>query len=185
MQKNDLNIQCDTTTSLGSTVVIKGAGSVVIGANCDIEDHVLLDTGFCGSIRISPRSKLKYGTVIRAYDGFVDIGSRVTIGEYTILAGHGGISINDTVVVAGHCYITAQNHIFSSEIPVRFQGETSKGIQIGFGSWIGGRCVVLDGVNIGEGCVVGAGSIVTKSLRQNMICYGNPCREVRSRLNET
>lgn len=185
MQTNESRIQCDPTSTLSSTIVVKGNGNVIIGSYCCIEDYVLFDTGDCGSIRISSRSKLKYGAVIRAYDGYVDIGSRVTIGEYSILAGHGGIFIGDTVVVAGHCYITAQNHIFSSEIPIRFQGETCEGIKIGYGSWIGGHCVILDGVEIGDGCIVGAGSIVTKSLRGNMICYGNPCREVRSRLGES
>lgn len=181
MLKNDSKLQIDPTVDLKSTVIIKGSGNVIIEPYCVIEDYVLIDSGDCGLIRISSRSKLKQGSVIRAYDGFVDIGNRVTIGEYSILAGHGGITIGDAVVIAGHCYVTAQDHILTSNIPIRFQGETAQGIRIGFGSWIGGRCIIMDGVKIGDYCIVGAGSVVIKSLQGNMICYGTPCHEIRPR----
>lgn len=181
MTETESKQQIDSTVNLKSTVIILGKGAVIIEPYVTIEDYVLIDTGELGLIHIGSRSKLKHGTVLRAYDGFIKIGNRVTIGEYSILAGHGGIVINDTVAIAGHCYITAQNHIFSSDIPIRFQGETTKGINIGFGAWIGGRCVVLDGTNVGEHCIVGAGSIVTKSLSKNMVCYGSPCKEIHLR----
>lgn len=176
--------QIDSTVNLKPTVIISGKGTVIIEPYVTIEDYVLIDTGEFGLIHIGTRSKLKYGTVLRTYDGFIKIGNRVTIGEYSILAGHGGIVIDDTVAIAGHCYITAQNHIYSSDIPIRFQGETTKGINIGFGAWIGGRCVILDGANLGEYCIIGAGSVVTKSLSKNMVCYGNPCKEIHSRKSQ-
>lgn len=181
MLTTESKAQIDSTANLKPTIIVSGKGTVIIEPYVTIEDYVLLDTNECGTIHIGTRSKLKHGVVLRAYDGFIRIGSRVTIGEYSILAGHGGIVIGDTVAIAGHCYITAQNHIFSSDIPTRFQGETTKGINIGFGAWIGGRCVILDGTNLGEYCVIGAGSVVTKSISKNMICYGNPCKEIRSR----
>ncbi len=102
--------------------------------------------------------------------------------QFITTGDNGGITIDDNVVVAGHCYISAQDHILTSDAPIRFQGETTQGIKIGFGAWIGGMCFVSDGVSIGNGCVVGAGSVVTKSLQSNMICFGTPCREIQTRL---
>ncbi len=46
-------------------------------------------------------------------------------------------------------------------------------------AFIGGGCIILPGVTIGKGTVVGAGSVVTKSLRDHYLCYENPCREIR------
>lgn len=46
-------------------------------------------------------------------------------------------------------------------------------------AFIGGGCIILPRVTIGEGTVVGAGSVVTKSLRDHYLCYGNPCKEIR------
>ena len=115
-------------------------------------------------------------------DGRIDVGSRVTIGEYCYLAGHGGLTIGDNSIVAPHCCISAANHIFDDlSAPIRFQGETTLGIHIGSDVWIGARTVILDGVSIGNGCVIGAGSVVTKSLPDYAIAIGSPCEVVRWR----
>ena len=50
--------------------------------------------------------------------------------------------------------------------------------------WIGASSVILDGVTIGEGSVVGAGSVVTKNIPKSVIAVGNPCRVIKIRRNE-
>lgn len=52
-------------------------------------------------------------------------------------------------------------------------------ITIGDNVWIGGNVCILPGVNIGNNVVIGAGSVVTKDLPDNVIAAGNPCRIVR------
>ena len=168
--------------TIAKTVNIVGE-NIRIGSFSVIEDYVLLD---CGSsnhseIAIGLRAKIKQGAVLRTYDGRIEIGNRVSIGEYSVLAGHGGLTIGDCTVIAGHCYVSAANHIFAHDGIIRFQGETSRGITIGQNVWIGACVVVLDGIHIGDGCVVGAGSVVTKSLPPNTICFGVPCRIIKKR----
>ena len=50
---------------------------------------------------------------------------------------------------------------------------------IGNNVWIGGGAIILPGVTIGDNVVIGAGSIVTKSIPDNVIAAGSPCRVIR------
>ena len=53
-------------------------------------------------------------------------------------------------------------------------------IVIGPGAWVSARCIILLGVELGEGCVIAAGSVVTKSMPSWNLCGGNPCRVIKS-----
>ena len=160
---------------------IVGNGDLHIAPYAVVEPNVLIDLGQNGSIRIGYRSKLKYGSVVRNYDGTIIIGSKTTIGEYSVLSGHGGLIVGNAVIIAGHCYLSAADHIFTGSDHIRFQGEVAKGINVKDGVWIGARSVILDGVCVEEGCVIGAGSVVSKNIRKEMVCFGNPCREIYKR----
>ena len=54
-------------------------------------------------------------------------------------------------------------------------------VTIGHGVWLGGGAIVCPGVTIGEDTVVGAGSVVTRSLPAGVVAAGNPCRVIRPR----
>lgn len=45
--------------------------------------------------------------------------------------------------------------------------------------WIGGGAIIMPGVTIGDNVVIGAGSVVTGDVPDNVIAYGNPCRIIR------
>ena len=55
---------------------------------------------------------------------------------------------------------------------------------IGNNVWIGGNTVVNPGVKIGDNCVIGSGSVVTKDIPANSIAVGNPCRVLREITDE-
>jgi len=50
--------------------------------------------------------------------------------------------------------------------------------------WLGGNVVVLPGVSIGNNSVIGAGSVVTKDIPENVVAVGNPCKIVKNILKE-
>ena len=52
-------------------------------------------------------------------------------------------------------------------------------VMIEDGCWIGGGVIILPGVTIGQKCVIGAGSVVTKDIPANSLAVGNPCRVIR------
>jgi acetyltransferase-like isoleucine patch superfamily enzyme len=58
---------------------------------------------------------------------------------------------------------------------------TKKGIAVGQDVWIGAGCKVLDGVHIGNGAVIGAGSVVTKDIGAFVIAVGTPAKAVGTR----
>ena len=55
----------------------------------------------------------------------------------------------------------------------------SEPITVKDGAWLGGGVIVLPGVTIGENSVIGAGSVVTRSIPDNCVAVGNPCRPIR------
>jgi acetyltransferase-like isoleucine patch superfamily enzyme len=112
----------------------------------------------------------------------ISIGDNSQVNPNTAL--YGNIKIGNDVMIAPNCMIAGGNHNFSDTItPIRFQGDSSEGIVIEDDVWIGANSVILDGVMIKKGSVIGAGSIVSKSIEEEFsIAMGNPCKVVRRRI---
>lgn len=88
------------------------------------------------------------------------------------------IEIGDDVRLAPRVGLYTATHPIDAG--VRERGlEYGKPIKIGSGSWLGANTTVLPGVTIGENVVIGAGSVVTTDIPDNVMAYGNPCRVVR------
>ncbi len=75
------------------------------------------------------------------------------------------------------------NHTYEDiSIPIMFQPSFTKGgISIDEDVWLGAGVIVLDGVSIGKGTVVGAGSVVTESLGEYSIAVGTPAQKIKDR----
>ena len=58
--------------------------------------------------------------------------------------------------------------------------ETYGKITVGQGSWIGADTIIMGGVNIGYGCIIGAGSLVANDCENNSLYFGRPVKKVRS-----
>lgn len=75
--------------------------------------------------------------------------------------------------------------IYTATHPVNFKEratglEFAKPIAIGEDVWVGGSVVICPGVTIGNRCVIGAGSVVTKDIPDDVFAAGNPCKVIRS-----
>lgn len=93
------------------------------------------------------------------------------------------VTIGDDVVMGPDVVIMTASHAFEDPtVPVNQQGAAErKPVCIGRDVWIGTRVIILPGVEIGEGCVIGAGSVVTRSIPAFSVAAGNPARVVRKR----
>ncbi len=108
----------------------------------------------------------------------ISIGDDVYINFGCIILDCAEILIGNHVLIGPNLGIYAVNHGFDPEerIAGACQG---KSVHIEDNVWIGGDVKILAGVTIGEGSVIGAGSVVTKSIPENVIAAGNPCRVIR------
>lgn len=110
-----------------------------------------------------------------------EIGRNSGIGENAHL--YGKVIIGDNVMMAPDVIIYVRNHESSRiDIPMCEQGSTEeKPVIIGNDVWIGGRVIILPGITIGDGAIIGAGSVVTKDVAAYDIVAGNPARFIRNR----
>jgi acetyltransferase-like isoleucine patch superfamily enzyme len=110
--------------------------------------------------------------------------TRLTVGSYTSIA-------HDVQFLLGGNHPTDRITTFPLRIRLGLNGAGEDGypssrgdIFIGSDVWIGARTTVLGGVRIGDGAVVGAGSLVSRDIPPYSICVGQPAKPVRSRIPE-
>ena len=89
---------------------------------------------------------------------------------------HGGFRMGNNVMMGADCIIYTRNHAFDrTDIPMCEQGfQEARPVSIGDDVWIGGRVIILPGVKIGNGVIIGAGSVVTKDIPDYAVAVGNP-----------
>lgn len=122
-------------------------------------------------------------------DGVLVIGSHVGISNVALTAEE-KVVIGDNVLIGSNCMITDTDfHAINTENRILDDGTGVKKspVFIKNNAFIGARCIILKGVTIGENCIVGAGSVVTRNIPDNEIWAGNPAvfiKQVESRMKE-
>ncbi|NLR94589.1 acyltransferase [Flammeovirga agarivorans] len=110
--------------------------------------------------------------------GDLEVGDNCVIGIGNTIIGP--VEIGNDVILAQNIVISALNHNYENpEQPIVDQGVNTKKIQIKSEAWIGANVVIVPGVTIGKHSVIGAGSVVTKSVPDYHIAVGNPAKLVK------
>ena len=107
----------------------------------------------------------------------IHIGSRVFINSGCKFQDQGGIYIGDGALIGHNTTLATLNH---GMLPEERGDLIPRPIRIGKNVWIGSDCTILPGVTIGDNAVIGAGSVVTKDIPENMIAVGSPAKVIRS-----
>ena len=112
----------------------------------------------------------------------ITIGSNVGVARDVTLDGRGGIEIGDFTLIGFESVLLTSTHNYSNrEIPITKQGMYSKPVRVGKDCWVGARVMVPPGVEIGDGCIIGANSVVTKDIPSYCIAAGVPARVIKER----
>ncbi len=143
----------------GAKILITKGGKVSIGKNFVLGEGADLFVGKDGKVRIE--------------DG-------VFIGKNSTVVANGNLKIGASTQIAHLVTIIDSDHQFSDpKRPLVDQGGNIGKISLGKSVWIGANSVVLKNIEIGDHAVVGAASVVTKSVPDNSVVAGNPAKKIK------
>ena len=135
-----------------------------IGSDCEIQDDV--------DFRLwQPFNDSSY----------IKMGEKVFIGHGCEFVCNTKISIGNNCLIASKCTLNDTGHEYNRKTNINLQPITSKEIFIDDDVWIGTSCVILQGVTIGQGSVIAAGSVVNKSIPPYEVWAGVPARFIKKR----
>lgn len=108
----------------------------------------------------------------------ISIGHNVYINHDMVILDCNEVTIGNDVYIGPKVGLFAANH---AEDPVERANHVvySKPIHIEDNVWLGGHVSVLPGVTVGKNSIIGAGSVVTKDIPENVVAAGNPCKVIR------
>lgn len=114
----------------------------------------------------------------------VDYGYNIFLGEGTFLNHNVYLMDCAKIQLGRKCFVGPNCGFYTAIHPLDVEQrnagfEIAKQIHIGNNVWIGGDVTILPGVNIGDNCVIGAKSLVSKDIPANVIAFGNPCKVIR------
>lgn len=108
------------------------------------------------------------------------ISSNFHISAYKLIFGN-------NIIIGPNLVIECNNHktdIVGKTVYSVSHDKIYKGVTIEDDVWIGANVVILPGVTISQGCIVGAGSVVSRTLPPYTICVGVPCRPIKKRFSD-
>jgi acetyltransferase-like isoleucine patch superfamily enzyme len=170
----------------GRNITLRHPHKITLGDNTVIDDNVLLDAKGERNVglRIGANAYIGRNTILNCKEGSISVGDYTNISANCSLLSETEIVLGRYCFLAGQCYLVAGgNHSFDDvSRPIMFQPSVSKGgIRVGDDVWLGAGVIVLDGASIGQGTVVGAGSVVTGPLPEFAVAVGSPARVTRDR----
>ena len=174
---------------IGKSVQITHGTHIRCGKNVKFEDFSEIH-GLCSDgLNFGDYVTISRGVMIRPssyYGG--DYGNGLTIGEHSSIGPYGYVGCSGKIVIGKNvmfgpkCSLFAENHVFSdTESSIKSQGVQQKGITIEDDCWIGSNVTILDGVTIGKGSVIGAGTLVTKDIPTGSIVVDKREKLIRNR----
>lgn len=153
-------------TVLDNDISFSGAKYISIGDDCFI--------GADSTIQCFDR----YGSAV--YSPYISIGNHVTITKRATIYCAEKVEIGDETLIGSDVLITDENHGIDPGNTYRDNPLITKPVIIGTNVWIGDKVVILPGVDIGDHAIIGAGSVVTKSVPSYTVCVGNPAGVIKT-----
>jgi len=171
---------------LGPHVSFVMGGRLRAARGASIGGYSYVDCSAEHGVVLAPRVTIRERAWIQGRSGLNQAADGLWIGEGTYIGpnavlGIGGpIRIGAGVQIGAGLTVSAESHVADADGSYVSGHVERRGITIGDRCWFGNNVSVLDGVTIGEGCVIGAGSVVTRSLPAHSVAFGAPATVRRS-----
>ncbi|MDD4848178.1 MAG: sugar O-acetyltransferase [Bacteroidales bacterium] len=115
---------------------------------------------------------------------YFDFGTHIEIGDHFFSNFNFTVLDEAKVIIGNNVFMGPNVNIYTAIHPIdpverNSMIQTAQPVTIGNNVWIGGNVVILPGISIGNNVTIGAGSVVTKSIPDDCIAVGNPCRVIR------
>ncbi|GHU75065.1 hypothetical protein AGMMS49992_18270 [Clostridia bacterium] len=166
-----------------------GCKLITCGAGMTIEDGCYINATSRHGIKVGKNFSLGRNSIIECTGVIRELGESLTVCDNVGISANAFISVRAPISIGNNTIcgpgvkLFAENHSFNNiNIPIYQQPSIRKGVNIGSDCWIGGNTTILDGVTIGEGCVVSAGAVVNHDIPPYAIAVGVPARVIRYRL---
>jgi acetyltransferase-like isoleucine patch superfamily enzyme len=176
---------------MGKRVKLIDKSHIFLGKSATIHDNCYINAISKAGIKVGDNFMLGRNSiiectgVIRELGEGLTVGDHVGIGAYSFIMVRGEVRIGSNTITGPYVSMHAENHVYKDpERPIRLQGSTRKGIIIGEDCWIGAKATILDGVRIGNGCIIAGGAVVTKDVPDYAVVAGVPARIIRKRGEE-
>ena len=161
---------------------------VKVGSGLNLMKHSTINALSYNGVEIGDNFTLgKYAIiectgVLRNVGSSLRIGNNVGINHYCFIGVRGDITIGDNVIFGPRVNVFSENHNYEDlNTPIKHQGVTKDKTVIGNDVWIGANVCIMSGVNIGDGCIIASGAVVTKNLPEYSIAGGVPAKIIKNR----
>ena len=174
-------------TVFGTNVVLRHPKKIRIGSNVVIDDNVMLDAKGHDNqgIQLEDEVFLGRNTILSCKGGDILLQERANFGFNCYIFSSNRVVVGKDTLAAAYCYIVGGGsyHLDNKELPINQQVdfEGKGGITLKGDNWLGSHSIILDGVTIGQGSVVAAGSMVNKDVSEMVIVAGTPATLLRDR----
>lgn len=167
-------VGCPEGARVHRSVIIESPIFWPVGEGLEIDERAYLGAG-CRLVLI------KANRLAPSADGHIHIGRDVQVTSSLQVYSARRVTIEERVLIAANVFITDCTH-GTGEGPVPYRDQPYAGmeeVRIGRGAWLGQNCVILPGVTVGEFAVIGANSVVTRSIPPRSIAVGSPARVIK------
>jgi len=179
---------CQGAFFVGRRVQLLNTRRLHVGSSVTLEDDVKIDAlssegvWLGNNVSIGRFTVIECTGVIRHLGKGFRIGHDSNLGDYCFVGAAGGVTIGEKVLIGQGVRFHSENHVFTrTDVPIKEQGVTHAGIVVEDDVWLGSGVLLLDGVRVGRGAVVAAGSVVTTDVPPMAVVGGVPARVLKMR----
>jgi acetyltransferase-like isoleucine patch superfamily enzyme len=174
---------------LGKRTKIIDARNISLGKTVFIDDYVEINALSRKGVKIGDNVTIRKNSiidctgVIRELGEGIIIGNNVGISQNAFIQVRGMVEIGSNIMFGPGVSIFSENHDFSDTQKLLMEQPVNrKGVKLCDNVWVGANTTILDGVVIGEGAIIAAGSVVTKNVPPNCVVGGVPAKIIKERI---